>query len=807
MASKCPKCHFENPDTSRYCSECGTQLIPSDNFPSATKTLDTRVQELTRGTVFANRYEIIEELGRGGMGKIYKAHDTEIKDTVALKLIKPEISSDENTIERFRNEIKTTRKIMHKNIGRMYDLGRVENTYFIAMEYVSGEDLKSFIKRSGRLDIPKAISIAKQVCEGLAEAHSLGVVHRDLKPGNIMIDKEGNARIMDFGIARSLKEKGITGAGVVIGTPDYMSPEQAEAKELDQRSDIYSLGLILYEMVTGRLPFEGDAALSLALKHTTEAPKPPKQFNPQIPNDLNNLILKCLDKDKQKRYQTVQDVRNDLENIEKDLPTLDRIVPDEKRETSKEITVSFRLRKLFIPALIIIALAITAVVIWQLQPQEDAAVSVKENPSIAVLPFEDFSPQKDQEILCDGMTDEIIVKLSSLQGWRVVNRKSMMRFKNTERDIQDIGQELDVKTVLLGTVRKEGDDIRVTVQLVNVADRFPVWSEAYNQKLEKIFDIQTDIAERIAKSLQAAISPEESEKLQKKNTENLEAYRLYLKGRWFWDKGGEENLNQAIDCYKQALEIEPNYAKAYAGIADAYSDLPYFSSIPTREALESAEMAVLKALELDNMCAEAYNSLAAVKAGIEYDWEGAERDYLKSIELNPGYATAHYWYAYQLSCLGKHDEALAEIEQALDLDPLSYSINEIAGVLLYWSRKYDQAIRQFKTTLELYPDLYEPYYYLGLVYIQEKKYEEAISEMKKAVALEEDSPQIKAWLGYAYAASGSEVRAVKILDELKDSSKYKYISPGLIASIHIALGQKDHAFLWLEKAYADVITI
>jgi len=689
------------------------------------------------------------------------------------------------------------------------------------MEYVEGENLKNMIRMSGQLGMATAISVGKQVCEGLSEAHRLGVVHRDLKPSNIMIDQDGSARIMDFGIARSTTGKGLTDKGVMIGTPEYMSPEQVEGKEIDQRTDIYSLGIILYEMLTGRVPFEGDTALTVAVKHKTEEPKDPREFNSQIPDDLNGLILKCLEKDKDKRYQNAQDLRSELENIEKGLPTTDRVISDKKPHTSKEITVTFGLKRLFVPALITFVLVIIAVVIWQLRPQKDAIVSVKEKPSIAVLPekkaapsetvkpsiavlpFEDFSPQKDQEILCDGMTDEIIVKLSSLEGWKVVNRKSMMSFKNTERDIQDIGQELNVATVLSGTVRKEEDDIRVTVQLVNVADRFPVWSETYNQKLEKIFDIQTDIAEKIATSLQAAISPEESERLQKKNTENLEAYRLYLKGRWLWDKGGEENLNQAIDIYKQALEIDPNYAKAYAGIADAYADLPYFSFIPPREVLKHAKVAVLKALELDNMLAEAYVSLAAIKSGIDYDWEGAERDYLRSIELNPGYATAHYWYSYHLSCLGKHDQALAETKQALDLDPLSYSINDNVGLLLYWSKKFDQAIKQYQITLDLYPNSPSSYYYLGLVYVQKGRYEEAISEMQKAIALEGDSPLIKARLGYAYAASGRAEKAVEILDELKDPSKYKYVSAGLIADIYIALGQKDHAFQWLEKAYEE----
>jgi Tol biopolymer transport system component/tRNA A-37 threonylcarbamoyl transferase component Bud32 len=354
MSIKCAECHFENPDKQSFCGGCGTQLIPSQDIPAQTRTIETPIQELSRGTTFASRYEIIEELGTGGMGKVYRAEDKKIKQEIALKLIKHEIAADKKTLERFSNELKTARMISHRNVCRMFDLSESEGDHFITMEYVSGEDLKSLIRRVKQLTTGTAVTIAKQVCEGLSEAHRLGIVHRDLKPSNIMIDKEGNARIMDFGIARFLKEKGITGAGLMIGTPDYMSPEQVEGKEVDQRSDVYSLGIILYEMLAGQVPFEGDLPLNVAYKHKHEAPQDPRKLNTQIPENLSGIIMRCLEKDKEKRYQSPYEVRLELVNVEKGIPTTERVVPKKKPVTSKEITIKFDLKKFFIPALVFI---------------------------------------------------------------------------------------------------------------------------------------------------------------------------------------------------------------------------------------------------------------------------------------------------------------------------------------------------------------------------------------------------------------------------------------------------------------------
>jgi serine/threonine protein kinase/WD40 repeat protein len=359
MGVKCPKCQHENPDDTLFCGKCGTQF-PSPDKAEVTETLETPKEELTTGFTFAGRYQIIEELGRGGMGKVYRALDKELNEEVALKLIKPEIAKDEKTIERFKNELKIARKISHRNVGRMYELMDDGGFHFITMEYVPGQDLRGLERQTGQLTTGKAISITKEVCEGLREAHRQGVIHRDLKPSNIIIDKNGNARILDFGIARSVEGKGITGAGVMIGTPEYMSPEQVEGKEVDQRSDIYSLGVVLFEMVTGKVPFEGDTPLGIAMKHKSEIPKDPKAINAQIPDDISQMILRCLEKDKEKRYQSVVDVLSELTKIEKGIPTTEPVVPKRKPKTSREITVTFGLKKLLIPSLVVIAILAVA---------------------------------------------------------------------------------------------------------------------------------------------------------------------------------------------------------------------------------------------------------------------------------------------------------------------------------------------------------------------------------------------------------------------------------------------------------------
>jgi len=671
----CPKCHSENPDTKQFCGDCGTQLTLAEKPDvSLTRTLETPVDDLPRGTLFAERYEIIEELGTGGMGKVYRVEDTKAKEEIALKLIKPEIAEDKKTIDRFRNELITARKIRHKNICGMYDLGEDKGSYYITMEYVSGEDLKSFIRRSKKLTTETAVSIGKQICEGLSEAHRLGVVHRDLKPSNIMIDKQGNARIMDFGIARSLKTKGITRAGMMIGTPEYISPEQVDGKEVDQRADIYSLGVILYEMVTGKVPFEGETALSIAHKHKYEDPEEPKSINVQIPDDLNIAMLKCLEKDRDKRYQNAEDVRSKLESIEKEIPTTAREIPKTKSLTAREITVQFSLKKIFIPVSALIVVILAAVVIWQILPKKEATAFPGDKPSLAVMYFENNTDLSDfDNILLTLLT----TNLSRFEGIEVVSNQRLFDILRQigTRDVEtinknvatEIAQRAGVKTMLLGSILKIGERIRIVANLTDVHNGAIVGSEQVEgAKEEDIFQMVDTLTASISKQL--GVFPAEKSKdlkIADVTTNSYEALQYYQKGiedEWNF------NFEEAIDFFQKAIAIDNTFASAYLRLAIiAEGDFMYWALSP-------------------------YKDLAGVKKNLalvkEYSHDISERErlLLKSVTS---------WYNHDMDSVYKHTKKFVD-KYPKDRDTYYY-LGQAAWAMLDFS----QAKRSIEKLIEL----------------------------------------------------------------------------------------------------------
>jgi serine/threonine protein kinase/Tfp pilus assembly protein PilF/ribosomal protein L40E len=794
---KCSKCQFENPPDSLYCNKCGTQIQRPEKALAPTKTLYTPLKELTRGTTFSERYEVVEELGRGGMAKVYRVIDKKVEEEVALKLMNPEIAADEETVHRFRNELKFARKIAHRNVCKMYDLSEEKGNLYITMEYVPGEDLKSLIKRIGQFTAGKAVSVSRQVCEGLAEAHRLGVMHRDLKPQNIMIDREGNARIMDFGIARSLKAEGITDKGVIIGTPEYMSLEQVEGKEVDQRSDIYALGVILYEMVTGRVPFEGHTPLSVALRQKTEMPRDPRERNPQVPLDLSRVILKCLEKDKNKRYQKAEELLSELKKIEEGIPTTEKILPERKLKTEriKKILGS----KLFLFGGVTVLLILIIVSGVFLFTGRQGAIN-----SIAVLPLKNLSGVPEQEYFVDGMTEELISNLTQIGALeRVISSTSVMKYKETRLSLPEIARELKVDAVVEGSVVTSGNRVRITAKVIEARTDKTLWSKSYERAMSDILTLQSELARAITKEINVVVKPEERALLASARQVNPEAYQLTLKGRFYWNKRTEEGLNRAREFFMEAIEKDPTYALAYAGLADAYNMYGSYHIMPAHEVYPKAKAAALKALEIDETLAEAYTSLAFEKYHYEWDWFGAESDFNWAFGLNPSYASAHSWYAAFLTSMGRFDEALTAIRRAQELDPLSLAIGATIGASYYYAGQHDQAIEQCKKALEMDPNFPWAHTVLANAYVQKSLFDEAITELQKAVELSGGSFEYLATLAHAYAVKGERDSALKIINELKEQSKHKYVPAYEMALIYVGLGEEEQAFEFLEKAVRE----
>jgi len=791
MGIKCPKCHFDNPADTLYCGKCATPLPSSKEIP-VTETLETPVEGLKRGTTFAERYEIIEGLGTGGMGKVYRVKDKKLDEEMALKILKPEIAADKGMIERFKNELKLSRKIAHRSVCKMYDLNEEEGTHFITMEYVTGEDLKSYIRKKGKISEEDAISIAKQICEGLSEAHELGVVHRDLKPQNIMIDEKGRTKIMDFGIARSVEAPGMTQTGIMIGTPDYISPEQAEGEEADQRSDIYALGVILYEMVTGSVPFKGDTALSVALKHKSKIPPDPKKLNPEVSEDLSRLILICMEKDRERRYQKAEELLADLRNREEGFPLGTKIRP--RRETFVAALIR---KKLFTPALVV-ALAIIGVIIWQLLPQKEAISPGK--PSVAVLPFIDLSPQKDQEYLCEGMADSIINALSKIKDIRVPAITSSSFFKGKERDLKEIGKRLNVKTVLQGKLQRADNRLRITSQLINIADESIIWSEQYNRELDDVFAIQDEISLAVVDKLKIKLLGEEKARVVKRYTEDPEAYNLYLKGIYFMRTFTPEGYKRAIECFQQALQKDPNYALAYSGLAMNDFLITFIGVVRPKEAVPRMKANLKKALEIDPNLGEAHAVLGSIYANYDWDWQSAEQEFKQAVQLNPNSAHIHYMNAHSLAINGRHEEAVAEAKRAQKLDPINPLMNGYVGVAYFYGGQYDNAIEVLQMTQTLSPNWWFSHYWLGFAYQGKSMLDKAIAEYEKAVELMGGSPWMVMNLTVAYYQIGKKAQADKLLESLKQRSKQEYIFPMAFCWIHLVRGDLDQAYEWLERA-------
>ena len=746
-------------------------------------------------------YRILSRLGAGGMGEVYRARDTRLGREVAIKVLPASHSADAGRIRRFEQEARASSALNHPNIISIHDFGASASTIYIIMELVEGKTLREVLNL-GALPLKKLFDISIQIADGLAKAHAAGIIHRDLKPGNIMISKDGFAKILDFGIAKLLppqneessqvanQENETTVDAGVVGTAAYMSPEQASGRRIDFRSDQFSFGIMLYEMATGKHPFDRSTPAETLTAIMKDDPEPVVSLNPKLLPPFRWIIERCLAKDPEDRYASTRDLAHDLASI--------RDHVSEVSDAKESLPASkIRLRPVWI-AVIVLGL-IGVVVGWKMidsRKKGSSELALQKIDSLVVLPMENLSGDPAQEYFVDGMTDALIGDLAKIGALRVISRTSAMHYKGTKKSLPKIAGELEVDAVVEGTVQRSGERVRIRVQLIHAATERHLWVANYERDLRDVLDLQSEVAQAIAREIRVAVTAKEQARLASVRQVNPHAYEAYLKARYIWNKRTPVTLKTAVAYFERAMELDPNYAPAYAGLADTYSMLSDYTVLPAREAYPKAHEAVLKALALDRALAEAHTSLAWIKAAYEWEFEEAEKEFQLAIALNPGYATAHQWYAGFLSAMGRHREAISESQRAQQLEPFSLIVRTTLAEAYYFARQDDQVIAQCQKVIEMDPNFGEIYDMLQRAY-------EAKGMAREALAAHEKHMKLMGW-NAEYLEKIRRVGSIssmqsywqkRLLGEIKSSQPF----PLWVAECWAQLGNKQQALVWLEQ--------
>jgi TolB-like protein/Tfp pilus assembly protein PilF len=715
-------------------------------------------------------YEVLAPLGAGGMGEVYRARDRRLERDVAIKVLPEHLSADPVTLARFEREAKVLASLSHPHIVAVFDVGTDRDTAFVVMELLEGETLRERIARAP-LPWAAAVDIAIDVAAGLAAAHSKNVIHGDVKPENVVVTSAGLVKILDFGLARfeakpaaDLNRATTLAAmpNVIAGTVHYMSPEQVRGAEADARSDLFSFGCMLHEMLTGSPPFRG-ASLAELLAAILRDPLPEAPAAPaDVPASLYAVIRACLQKQPEDRIQSAREIVVALRAVASGMMMSDASplpAPARKRRTAID--------------------------------------------SIAILPFTGAGSAPGIDYLCDGLAGRIIDTLSQLPALRVMAWSTVRRYRGRAVDPQVVGRELGVRAVVTGGVEHRGETLVFRLEMVDALDGSRLWGKLHECDECDLLELQQSLAAEVTEQLRLKVLQKEKRRLRQRPTESSEAFRLYLLGRFHWNKRSREGLFKSVELFEQSSQLDPRFALAYAGLADAYALLGGFGYVPPHEAYTKAKSEAVRALELDPSLAEAHSSLATVHYRFDWDWSRAETEFQLAIHHNPGYSTAHLWYGVYLAFMGRFDAGLAEIQRALELDPMSLVVNWTRGYVLYYSRRFDDALEQYRRTLAIDPTFARVHIDVGLIHTLQGRFQEGITEIHKAMALMEDSPSLLASLGYAYALAGDRAEAERILGDLEALSKRRAVSPYSIALVHVGLGAHDDAFAWLEKAFAQ----